>query len=159
MEFFSEESLRVRGTGVGIFGYSGNIQLVGGVYYIDRDQIKILPVLGVICTPNPDTICRIVFPDPKISRRWTTVGTTEWWWYVAGEYGGGAWSIDRPVVGEDTVDYSDLRLIGGLDWKSVYGCRGFLELGYVFYRQVRYRLTADGFDPEETVMIRAGVVY
>lgn len=160
-QFVSDDTIRIRGKGMGVYSWSPNLQIVGGVWYIDRDDIKVLPAGGVIWTRTPDTIYHILFPNPKVSCRWTTVGTTEWWWYVEGEYGGGAWSIERTLTspGRDTVDYSDLRILGGLEWKSVYGCKGFFEVGYVFNRKVRYRVTADGFDPQDSVVLGAGVAY
>jgi hypothetical protein len=158
-QYVDERSLRVRGHGLGIFSYSPTMDIVAGIEYVNRDRIKLLPAGGLICRPNPNWTIEAVFPHPKVSRRWTTIGTTEWGWYVAGEYGGGAWTIERDMIGHEGVDYSDIRVLGGLEWESVYHCRGYFEVGYVFNREVTYKITANSFDPEDTVMLRAGVVF
>ena len=71
------------------------------------------------------------FPQSQAWRSLATVGNTDWWWYVSGDYGGGNWTIKRgdepgTVPGEtDQVDYNDIRV--AWDWNSGdwIACRGF----------------------------------
>jgi hypothetical protein len=99
----------------------------------------------------------LVFPRPKLAQRLTNVGNTEWWWYVAGEYGGNEWAINEPV--ETEVDYRDLRIVLGLEWRTYQGPQGMFEVGYVFDRKLQFHDTFPQVDLNDTVMLRAGVTF
>ena len=160
---FNRDTLRLMGRGLGVITMTPNLQIALGIVYLDRNDIKLLPAGGLIWTPNEDMRYEIVFPNPKLAQRFTSIGTTEWWWYVAGEYGGGSWTIENvpPVPGTDSVDYNDIRVILGLEWTTLSGLRGLFEVGYVFDREILYaaRPPARSFKPEDTVMLRGGIVY
>jgi hypothetical protein len=158
--YFDSNSLRFMGRGMGVFILSPRFQVTAGVVYLDRNNIKILPAGGVIWIPDEDTRLDIVFPNPRLSQRFTTVGNTEWWGYVSGEYGGGAWTIERLGGVEDRVDYNDLRVSLGLEWVHLRGNRNWFEVGYVFNREVDYIQTATpDFKPDDTFMLRAGATF
>lgn len=160
-EQVESDAIRVIARGIGIITISPTTQVVLGVVYLDRFTIKLLPVFGLIWMPNPDARFDIVFPQPKLAYRMSTVGYTEWWWYVGGELGGGAWHFQREDDQADAFEYNDLRLILGLEWKnqSMPGVTGYFEVGYAFNREIEYIGVNPGFDPDDTVMLRAGVTF
>jgi len=81
-------------------------------------------------------------------------------WYVAGEYGGGAWTIQRADGTDDRVDINDIRASAGIEMTGPRGVTAFVEGGFVFKRQVIYVVTpADSFHPRDTYMIRAGISF
>ena len=102
------------GRGLGVITLTPTVQIAAGVVYIDRVQIKLLPAGGIIWTPNPDARYEILFPNPKLARRWTTIGNTDVWLYATGEYGGGSWTIQR-IGFTDQADYNDIRVGGGIE--------------------------------------------
>jgi len=155
----STNSFRFKGRGLGVFSYSPNLEILAGVEYLNRDDIKILPAGGVIWTPTPDVRYEILFPYPKLARRLKTIGTTDWWGYVAGEYGGGAWKVSRANGTGDSADYGDLRLIFGLEWQGLSEINGYFEVGYVFERELQYTSGTPSFRPNDAVMLRAGLNY
>ncbi len=162
-KYFNKQSFRVKGRALLLFGYSSTTQVAAGIVYINRFKNKILPAGGVIWTPNPDTRFEFIFPQPKLAQRLTTVGNTDWWWYVGGEYGGGAWTIRRANGAKDGFDYNDIRAYLGFEWRPCSGLQGpigYVELGFVFDRQVFYasRATAQ-FTPDPTFMLCAGFRY
>jgi hypothetical protein len=131
-----------------------------GVMYIDRNDIKLLPAGGVLYTPTPQVRFDFFFPQPKLSAQLTTVGQFEVWWYVAAEYGGGAWTIERTDGTSDRVDINDIRVSGGLEWTGPNGLTGFFEIGYVFKREVVYVVEpSDTFNPDDSWMLRAGIAF
>jgi len=139
---------------------TNELQVQFGVVYLDRNKIKLLPAGGVVWTPNPDSRYEFLFPNPKLAHRWTTVGTTEVWYYLSGEYGDGAWTITREDGSHDSVDYNDIRVALGLETISTANLRGFVEGGFVFDRQIFYRSGIPGqFNPSDTVMVRAGISF
>ena len=81
--------------GLGIITLTPTVQIAVGMVYLDRNLVKLLPAGGIIWIPNPDSRYEILFPNPKLSHRWTTLGNTEIWCYVSGEYGGGG--SDHPT--------------------------------------------------------------
>jgi hypothetical protein len=156
----NEFSLRPQGMGLGVFRLTPQLTFKAGAMYLNRNKIKILPAGGVLWTPTPQVRFDFFFPQPKLSAYLTTVGQYEVWWYVAGEYGGGAWTIERTDGTSDRVDINDIRVSAGIEWTGPRGLTGFVEGGFVFKRQVIYVVDpSDSFDPGDTYMIRAGLSF
>jgi Domain of unknown function (DUF6268) len=153
------ESIRFLGRGLASMSVSPTLDILFGVVYLDRLQVKILPAGGVYWRPTPDWDAYIVFPNPKIRRYWMTTGNTKWYYYAAGEYGGGSWTVNRDGEG-DRIDINDIRVIGGIEWETQTQLRGHIEAGYVFDRQVVYNdnMTAP-FDAANTFMFRGGIEF
>ena len=150
--------------GMFVLALSPSLKLKAGVWYLDRDVIKILPAGGLCWTPNPDVYFNILFPNPKIAKRLTTWGSTDWWIYADGDYGGGSWQITRKsgaMDGKtDTFDYNDIRVGVGLEFKTVRQFTGMFEVGGAFSREVVYRsYQPHAYYPNNTVYIRAGMSF
>ncbi|HBE68009.1 MAG TPA: hypothetical protein DDW52_07650 [Planctomycetaceae bacterium] len=159
------DSLRVLGRGIGRIRLTPRATLKLGVLYLDRVKVKLLPAGGLLWQPNPDTRFDLFFPEPKLSHYLSTVGNSDTWWYVAGYYGGGSWTVERAGGGKESMDINDLRLVFGLEWGRNEQIRegrrrGFMEIGYVFDREVRYKVsTMDNMDFQDTIMFRLGFGY
>ncbi len=153
------DSLRLLGRGVGTMALSPNLDLRLGLVYLDRVDIKMLPVAGVYWRPTPEWDMYLVFPNPKVRKFMSAVGNTKWWWYVAGEYGGGSWTVERQTT-DDQIDYNDIRVLGGFEWETQTHIRGHIELGYVFDREIVFRSgDPPNFKPDDTIMLRTGVSF
>jgi hypothetical protein len=155
----SARAFQLRGRGLAIVAFSPQLQVVLGALYVNRNRTKVLPAGGIIWNPDEDTKLQMVFPAPKLARRVATVGDTSWWAYLAGEFGGGRWVVERPDGGIDSVDYTDVRANLGLEWLRTAGLKGHLEVGYVFARRVNFTSDTPDFHPDSTVMLRAGLSY
>ncbi|MGI9430414.1 MAG: hypothetical protein ACR2NM_17260, partial [Bythopirellula sp.] len=101
----NSQSVRFLGRGLGVISVSPQMEVLIGVVYLDRLRVKLLPAGGVHWRPNQDWDLYLVFPNPKLRRRFQSIGNTEWWWYVAGEYGGGSWTVNRVGL-DDRIDYN-----------------------------------------------------
>ena len=162
---FSSDSIRVLGKGLLSFRLTPASTLKGGVYYVDRVDVQLIPAGGVLWQPNPSTRFDIFFPEPKFAHYWRTIGTKDVWWYLAGGYGVGAWTIERTDETTDSVAINDLRAVFGFEWGPGELLRtgrrtAFVEAGYVFQREVEYENSpSDDFTPDNTWMIRAGIGY
>jgi len=164
----TEDSIRFPSKGLVVLTFSPSFKVKAGVVYLDRLPVKILPAGGIIWTPNPDVRFEILFPNPKISRRLTTWGNTEWWGYARGEYGGGQWTVNRfagnvpaGFANPDLVGYNDLRFAVGLEFIRLGGLTGLFEAGVAFERELRYRsqFPPTVFYPNTTMFLRAGLAY
>lgn len=165
-----EESIRITGRGLVSLSCSPSFQVKAGILYVDRIRVELLPAGGVIWTPvsNPDLRFEILFPNPRLAMRFTTYRNTDWWAYLRGEYGGGSWTIERPIVvggvliGEygDRFDYNDIRIALGVEWDRYGVSRGHFEVGVAFDRELVYEhpLTPT-FEPDPTVFLGAGVAF
>jgi len=148
-------SIRIQGLGLGVIQLTPTLAVKLGVVYLDRVKVKLLPAGGLLWTPNPQTKFDIFFPQPKLSQYLTDLGNVEVWWYVGGEYGGGSWTVE--TISPGGVDINDIRVFGGLEWSHPNKLTGFIEVGYVFDREVVYRdLGVANFKPTDTIMLRAG---
>lgn len=155
----STDALRLMGRGLGVLRLTPTTQIALGAVYLDRIPVKVLPAGGIIWTPTPDRRYEIVFPNPRLAKRLIDIGTTEWWCYVAGEYGGGRWAVERIGDVEDDFGYNDIRVIGGLEWTALSGMSGFFEVGYVFDREIIFQNSPFQFDPDDTIMVRGGLSF
>lgn len=158
-EGITADSVRVQGTALGVLTLTPTTTLKLGVTYLDRVDVKLLPAGGVVWTPNPQTRWDIYFPRPKLARYLTTIGYTDIWFYLNGEYGGGSWTIGGEAI-DRRVDMNDIRVGGGLEWTHQTGLYGFVEAAYVFDRQLVFATGGPfEYDLQDTVMVRGGFVY
>ena len=159
----ADEMIRVPGHGAVIWTLGPTAKLVGGVGRFDRLDVDVLPIGGLIWTPNDDTKFEILFPKPKLARRINLFGSApdnvSDWLYVAGEFGGSTWAIRRASGANDVLNYRDLRLILGVERKAIGTMDYRFELGYVFGRELEYAGPTPKVEPSDTVMIRAGMTY
>jgi hypothetical protein len=160
----SSDSIRIMGRGLLVMALTPKMQLAGGVVYFDRLKTQILPAGGVIWVPNEDVRFEILFPRPKLSKRLTTLGTTQVWGYLGGEYGGGSWTVQLDngmgFAASDRIDLNDIRITAGLEWRCYTGTRVWFETGYVFNREIIYKTNSQlNFNPDNTFMIRGGVAF
>ncbi len=155
----TNESMRYMGKGMAVLSFSPNIKVKAGMWYLDRNRIKILPAGGLVWTPNPDVQFDILFPNPKFARRLANYGNTEWWIYLRGEYGGGAWTITMPApIGVHSMDYNDMRCAVGVEFMNQGRLTGLFETGLAFEREL-YADTGDKFSITSTVFLRGGLAY
>jgi hypothetical protein len=158
-EEVNEDSLRLLGRGLGVVSISPQMDFLLGAVYLDRVRTKLLPAGGVRWRPSPEWDLYLVFPNPKIRRSWFSSGTADWWWYVAGEYGGGSWTVERENLG-DRVDYNDIRAILGVEWQTPRQATGHLEIGYVFDRELVFESQNPySANMDDAIMFRAGIGY
>lgn len=153
----AREGVRFPAHAVGIIHASHRADLVFGVDYLDRDDYKILPVLGVSWHDLNFTSLRydLVFPRPRIDY---TIDDSKRI-YLAGRLGGGTWDFELPDGSGDVMNFRDFRILGGLEQRYLDGSRQSLELGYVFGRQLTLRETSTEFDFRNAVIIRLQSTY
>ena len=158
---WNTDVIRLTGRGTLMLKLTPTMTIKGGVEYIDRNDLKLLPAGGVLWEPSPKTRFDISFPRPKLAKYFTTLGANEVWWYVGAEYGGGAWYVrdmgGNPYTGP--IDINDYRAFAGLDFTRPSGLTGFVEGGYVFEREIFYVAVQNVFPLEDTFMLRAGLIW
>ena len=155
----SSDAVRITGRALFFWKYSEALRLAGGMIYLDREDVSVLPAVGLTYTPSEDLKFDIMFPKPKVAYRYMHDRSMERWIYLAGEFGGGSWAIDRASGLEDVATYSDYKLIVGIDHKESEMFSWFAEAAYVFNRDLEYVSGVGDTDLPGTGMIRVGLSF
>jgi hypothetical protein len=155
----TDDAFRLGARIVGYYTMSPVWRFAAGVAYLDRDDVEFFPLGGVIWTPDPNTRLELVLPRPKYAQRFNCCGPCEDWWYVAGEFGGGSWAIERVGGLPDKANYYDWRLAVGWEHRQQAGPTMLVELGYVFNRRLEYSSGGPTFEPDDTFMLRGMIGY
>jgi hypothetical protein len=142
---------------VGFLTIAPALDLVFGIDYLDRGDIKLLPVGGLIWVPNPNLRIEAVFPRPRV----TVQVTEQHRIYVAGELGGGTWAIERTDfdLGDDLATYRDLRLAVGIEDIQKDGSRCAFEIAYLFNRRLEYTSGIGNMNLNDSVLLRLVTRY
>ena len=167
-------AIRLLGHVSGIYDWTPAFQFVLGAAYLDRPDIEVLPIAGFIWKPDADAEYRVVFPAPKIAwriRDYPLINAdppfvlhpppakTEYWFYLAGELGGGTWAIRHSDGSSDLMSYGDWRVFMGLENRDITSFGSFIEAGFVFHRLIRLSSTGENMQVGNTAMVRAGLNF
>jgi hypothetical protein len=155
------EALRFLGGGLLAVRLSDLWTAVGGVNYLDREDLPWLPIAGFRLASD-DVQLDLLVPRPRLAWRLSEDAEdhSESWIYLAGEVGGGAWAFEREDTGlHDVFNYRDLRVLAGFETREVDGLRTVFEAGYVFERQIEFEKGPGELTPGDTWLIRWGSTY
>jgi hypothetical protein len=156
----TDESLRVSGRALLRWDmYPDELQWVFGIVYLNRNDVRILPAVGLIWSPEDHIRHELIFPRPRTAwRLGFEPGQWEDWFYLAGEFGGDTWLVERH--GElDQMTMRDYRLMMGVERKRDGGGGMRAEVGYVFSRRVEFERSGYDYRPDDTVMLRLGGAF
>lgn len=161
------DALRVSGFGVAIWDAAPGWQWVFGAAYLNRDDIAVVPAVGVI-HDRGDLRYEITAPRGRIVRRLPQSAYGEdRAIYLAAELGGGAWAVQRASGATDTLNLSRWGVLVGYEagpacsnspcatggWKRRY------EIGYLFGRELEFADGGEELSLDDTLIVRAGVSY
>jgi hypothetical protein len=148
----AREGIRYPGHAVGMLHYTPEFDIVFGVDYLSRDDIKILPVMGFSWRPQamPDLRIDMVFPRPRIDYSLTDSNRV----YLAGRLGGGTWDIEFPDNANDVMTYRDLQVLLGFESRDSDNAWSAIEFGYVFDRSLEFRTQAGETRFDDAFMLR-----
>ena len=161
-DFEADQSEAFRLTGQGLAKYEwapGRWELIFGVLYLNRENVTWLPAGGLIWTPNPDIRYEMLFPTPKLAHRIDWGPGYEDWLYLAGQFGGNSYAIERAGGVPDILTLRDFRVLLGLERKKDGGAGHRLEVGYVFGRRAEFTSGIPDIEPDSTALIRMVIVY
>lgn len=160
---FVWDSWRLMGRALGTINLTPTMQGKVGIVYLDRNQVKLLPAVGMTWVPDANSRYDIFFPAPKAAKRFTQWRNKSIWGFLAGEYGGGAWTFTQANMNGAVTeyDYNDVRITGGVEMVPVtaQGLAGSFEVGYVFARNLYYVDGARNLNLNDTIMLRLGLAY
>lgn len=139
------------------------VKLFGGVAYLDAIKYKLIPIVGIDYTPNPQNHLRMAFPNPRWDHYLTKVNETDWWLFVHGDLTSQRWLVHDDVMlvrNKHTfnMDYSDYKVGVGVSFDCPTRLRGSFEVGGAFGREMK---TKNGklYDPRNAVYLKVGLLY
>ena len=132
-------------------------QWIVGVAYLNRRDISFLPVIGVIHKPTPNIKYEAILSRPRFAWR---LPDGERWAYLAGEFGGGIWSIwQSTTLKQDLLSYNDYRILLGIERRIAGTLNHRLEVGYVFGREIKLVSSAAKMRLDDSLFVRGGVSF
>jgi hypothetical protein len=139
--------------------FDGTLDIIGGVVYLNREDIDFLPAIGLRYRPTADWDLAVIFPRPKLAYRLRWDGVREDWIYLGGEFGGNTWAVQTPGVGDDLLTLSDLRLKLGWERRAMGGFGIGAEIAYVFDRSYELESAGGDVDLQDSVMVSGMLRY
>ncbi|MBM4005362.1 MAG: hypothetical protein FJ295_19065 [Planctomycetes bacterium] len=152
---WDRHAFQLTGWLLGDWAVSDRWTVVGGVAWVRQLRTSVLPVGGLIWADENRRV-ELVVPRPRLARRWLTTRDSEFWCYLAGQFGGGSWAIEQPDGTNLQMTYGDLRLTIGCEWSGPGRCAGQIEAGYVFARDISV-LGSSVFFPSDTFLLQASL--
>jgi len=137
---------------VGMIHPNENWDWVLGVEYLDRDDIKILPVIGFVWhdTSLPGLRVEAVFPRPRIDLQIQRDMRLYW----TARLGGGTWDIEMPDESNEVFTYRDYQILMGLERLNSEKSLTAWEFGFVFSRHIGFRNRPDEVNLDEAFVLR-----
>lgn len=142
----TSDAWQFRGGIFAVYEPNENWQWVFGAIAIGRNDLPVVPAVGVIWKPRPELKIDLTFPKPRIQRLLAETESRQHWGYIGMAIGGGTWAYERADQTDDQLTYGDWRIVTG--WESlptpVAGARFTpgrklgLEIGYVFSRDLEF---------------------
>ena len=160
--FDSDDALRINGRAVAVYDPTPEWKGLLGVAYLNGGWDKIVPIAGVVYEPNDDVKYEFVYPRPRVAWRLPNSpvpGRDEFWFYVLGEFQNAIWAFEQEDGTPDMFASRDWRLILGLERKIIGGLSHRVEIGYVFNREIKLASDGSDIDVEDSLLLRAGIVY
>lgn len=136
-EASARKAIRFPSHAVGMLHIDHSTDFVFGVDYLARDDIPVLPVIGVSLRDVflPGMRMDLVFPRPRIAYMLSETSRM----YLAGQMNGGTWQVRFPDSRNPVMTYRDYRLLLGFESTHKGGSLSSWEFGYVFGRNLEFR--------------------
>lgn len=155
------DALRLSGMAFAIYEATPEWKWTFGAAYLNRDDIAVIPAVGVIYDPGYVRY-ELIMPRPRIVWRLPQDASgVERSFYVSGEIGGGAWAVRRTDGTTDTLNLSRWGVLVGYETGSAFGagakCR--YEFGYLFARDLEYAESGEEFSLDDSLVARVAWSY
>ena len=157
----SDQALRV--FGLGLLNWekvADTLTLSGGVVFLGRADLPVLPAVGLTWTPDVRTKLDLRFPQARYSHRLMKEGAkSETWGYCSAGIGGNTWAVTRQSGLTDELSLRDIRVLCGIEHVTDGGGGWFCEAGFAFARKIEYERTATEVSLSDGLLLNAGWNY
>lgn len=162
----SSEAWQIRGGLFAVYDWRPEVQFLFGAVATGREDLPVLPGLGVLWRPSPSWHVNLMMPRPRVSYLVLDRGERQHWVYVAAGLSGGTWAAETQGL-DDRFTYREWRAGIGWEWgppKSMSpmpgrGVKFETELDYVFGRTFEFEYRSDQIDVSNSLLLRTGVWF
>jgi hypothetical protein len=138
-----------------------------GAIALGRNDIPVVPAIGLIYQPNPTLRFDLAFPRPRASFLLTDNGQRQHWGYIGAGLNGGTWAYQRNSGTNDQLTYRAWQLV--LGWESkprpepgmpfTRGRKFGAEIGYAFAREFEFETEVADIQLGDTIILRATMSF
>jgi hypothetical protein len=161
----SSDSWQFRGGIFAIYSPREKWTWTFGAIALGRNDIPVVPAIGLIYQPNPELRFDLLFPRPRASFLLTDNGQRQNWGYIGGGLNGGTWAYQRTGGLNDQLTYRAWQLV--LGWESTprlqpgmpfsLGRKFGAEIGYAFAREFEFESERTDIELGDTIILRATI--
>ncbi|WP_145091069.1 hypothetical protein [Rosistilla carotiformis] len=155
-----DHSWRLSGFGLIAWEWIPEVLTVSfGAAYLGRDDLPVLPAVGLDWRPNSDWRLELMFPRPRLLHRIAKNGPlSETWGYASIAPGGNTFNVRRRDGRDDELTLGDIRTMFGVEQIRDGGRGWFAELGIAFARSIEYE-SGDEYDFDAGLFANAGMTF
>lgn len=163
----SSDAWRFRGGVFALYRKNDKWTWTFGAIALGRNDLPVLPAVGVIHQPNPAIRFDLIMPRPRLSFLLVDRGQRQEWGYIGAGLQGATWGVERVDGSDDQLTYGDFRAVIG--WESTptpepgmpftRGRKFGIEIGYVFSRDFEWEQDGAKLPLDDTVMLRGSVSF
>ncbi len=163
----SSDAWRFRGGAFAIYRHNEIWTWVVGAIALGRNDIPVVPAVGVIYQPDLTKRLDLIMPRPRLSLLLLDRGARQQWGYIGMTLSGTTWGVERSESFDDQLTYGDWRAV--LGWESTprqepgipftRGRKLGVELGYVFSRDFEWDSDGSEIGLDDTLMLRGSCSF
>ncbi len=154
----SSNAWQFDGRGIIFYRPAPQIMYAFGAAYWDRVDDRVVPIAGLVWTPDSIWEFRLIFPEPRISVFLGNVWGAATWFYARAAYNVEAYEIQARGGGREQVELEDWRATLGFRQDNGY-TTAFIEAGWAFGRDVDFDNGTRGFSIDTGFIARAGLRF
>lgn len=146
-----------------------------GAIALGRNDLPVLPAVGVIYQPTDHLRFDLIMPRPKISCLLKDNGDRQQWAYLGASLNGATWGVAREIADansdandiDDQLSYGDVRF--ALGWESTprqepgipftRGRKIGVEIGYAFSRDFEFESDDSNISLADTLSVRGTISF
>ncbi len=112
----SSDAWQFRGGVFGIYEHSPQWKWTFGALATGREDLPVIPAVGVVWQPDRDYRVDLTFPRPQFNWLISENGTRQQWAFFGAGINGTTWACESAGMVDDRLTYRDLRVVAG--WES-----------------------------------------
>lgn len=162
----SQDAWRFRGGVFALYRRNPRWTWTFGAIALGRNDLPVLPAVGLIYQPNPGFRLDLTMPRPRLAFLLADNGPRQQWGYLGLGLNGTTWGVERDGM-DDQLTYGDLRAVVG--WESTptpepgmpftRGRKLSFEVGYVFSRDFEWESDGSQVALDDALMLRAALSF
>lgn len=163
----SSDAWRFRGGVFAMYRRSPEWTWSFGAIALGRNDLPVLPAVGLIYQPNPTIRLDLMMPRPRLAFLLSENGPRQQWCYIGAGLNGATWGVLRADDSNDQLTYGDFRAVIG--WESTptpepgmpftRGRKLGAEIGYVFSRDFEWENDGAKIGLDDAIMLRGVVSF